>query len=130
MYKDVWIGDYIENPDFIDFPEYFLNNQENSNNPTNGDNNAISSFLDEEEYFNRRLRSRTPLVPVNRELIRKIYSLLKYSFTNPLSLQELSRIAIRKHLLSLDYKIKTRIESLFYPNRLKNYLLFNEFIDI
>lgn len=119
----MWISDYIENPDFIEFPDYYLNSQENSNN------NTISTFLDEEEYFSRRLKSRTPLTFINHELRKKIYNFIKYSFTNPLTLQELARISIRKHLLTLDYRIKDRVTALYYPNRLKKYILFNEFIN-
>ena len=57
-----------------------------------------------------------------------IYSLFKYNYTNPLSLQELSRIQIRKSMLKIDYKIKDKIENhLVLPKRLKRFLLFNEF---
>jgi hypothetical protein len=124
MYNDKWIGDYLENPDFVEFPDYFNNNQENENN-----NNEISAFLDEEEYFNRRFRTRTHThnLQINHELRKKIYNTLKYSYTNPLSLQEMSRVTIRKQLLKFDYKIKNRVSKLFYPKKLKDYLLFIEF---
>lgn len=61
-------------------------------------------------------------------LARNIYSFFKYHYTNPLSLQELSRIQIRKSMLKIDYKIKDKIENhLVLPKRLKRFLLLNEF---
>jgi hypothetical protein len=59
---------------------------------------------------------------------KKIYSLLKFHYRNPLSLQELARIQIRNSLLKNDYKIKSKIEKeLVLPKRLQDYLMFKEF---
>ena len=59
---------------------------------------------------------------------KKIYSLLKYHYRNPLSLQQLARIQVRNSLLKTDYKIKFKIEKdLNLPKRLQNYLMFKEF---
>lgn len=59
---------------------------------------------------------------------KKIYSLIKYYFKNPLSLKELSRNKIRSELIRIDFKIKLKIEkTLDVPDQLKRYLLFSEF---
>ena len=62
------------------------------------------------------------------QVSRKIYKLIKFYHTNPLSLKELARIQIRRTLLAVDFKIKVKIERhLDLPAHLKDYLLLKEF---
>lgn len=133
MYNDTWIGDYIETPDIIEYSNYYLNHSENKNEISNRTEDEISAFLDEEEYFNRRYNNKkfgnqSNFVDTDiNEMKNKIYDLLKYHYTNPLSLKQLARIHLRKYLLNIDYKIKVKINNVLLPTRLKDYLLFKEF---
>ena len=152
LYDEPWIGEYIENPDFIEYTDYYVKRATRTNSDlatdssdeasTNSDseitelmtksNQEISDLLDLDEYFferfhlsNQKKRSDKKR---NAELARKIYTLVKYHYTNPMSLKELSRIKIRQHLLKQDYKMKFKVQNdLPLPKRLKEYLLLEEF---
>jgi hypothetical protein len=85
-----------------------------------------------EKYNARSKKEKVKNVALNNELnlAKNMYCLMKYHYTNPLSLQQLSRITIRKSLCKIDYRIKDKIENiLVYPKRLKRFLLFEEFIN-
>ena len=81
-------------------------------------------MLSLDEYYNQRYHQNKN---INIELTKKIYGLIRYNYFNPLSLKQLSRIQIRKSLISIDYKIKKKIFNLDLPNSLKSYLLLEEF---
>jgi hypothetical protein len=120
---DSWIEDYIVNPDFVQRVD-FLNDQ------TDKSEQEISAFLDEQEYFYRRLNKTTnsKTSEMNKKLKIEIYDLLKYYKTHALTLKELTRIAIRKSLLHANTNIKEKIQhALHLPKRLKDYLLLEEF---
>lgn len=85
-------------------------------------------FLEKYHSKQRKLKQKENTKKKELELAKNIYLLTKHYFTNPLSLQELARIQIRKTMLKIDFKIKDKIETkLPLPPRLKNYLLFKEF---
>ena len=94
----------------------------------------IAEMLAIDEFFLEKLhhKQQKQKLKVNSkkkeiELARNIYSMIKHYYMNPLSLQELARIQIRKSLIKVDYTIKNKIENKMYlPNRIKNYLLFKD----
>ena len=145
-----WIKEYLENPDFIDYTDYYVKRATSVNNAISevpgdsqnetADQNELLNKTDQEinemlyldEYFFERFHSssnrRRNDHKKSADVAKRIHAFIKYSYTNPLSLKELSRISIRKSLLSIDYKMKFKIEhDLPLPNRLKNYLQFKEF---
>lgn len=177
MYNEPWINTYLDNPDFIEYTDYYVkmattrqgasspttssDNEEDSDAVSEGDddNSAVvaqllmsktdqelADLLNMDEYYFERFHitrnrgrglSSYPSAAVtaadskrkNAELARRIYTSIKYFYTNPLSLKELARIQIRKSLLAVDYRMKYRIEEdLHLPKRLKDYLLLKEFI--
>ena len=97
--------------------------------------NEIAEILMFDEFYFEKYDAKTKKekvknVALNNELnlAKNIYCLMKYHYSNPLSLQELVRIQIRKSMCKIDYKIKEKIENqLVYPKRLKRFLLFDEF---
>ncbi len=86
--------------------------------------NEIVEMLSLDDYYNQRYHQNKN---TNIELTKKIYSLIRYNYFNPLSLKQLARIQIRKSLISIDYKIKTKILRFDLPNSLKSYLLLEEY---
>jgi hypothetical protein len=88
-----------------------------------------------DEYFLERYHSKNQKQKEDKiksiELTKRIYKLIRYNYSNPLSLQELARIKIRNNMLSIDYNIKAKIEKniLDLPTRLREYLLLNEFLN-
>ena len=149
LYDEPWIGEYIENPDFIEYTDYYVKRatranpdlaSENSSDNSDTEiteliiksNQEISDLLDLDEYFFERFhvksQKRRSDQKRNAEVARKIYALVKYYYTNPKSLKELSRIKIRQQLLKQDYKMKFKVEKdLPLPKSLKEYLLLREF---
>jgi hypothetical protein len=124
LYADSWITEYVNSPDFAQYVDYF-----DDRIVTNKSEQEISAHLDEEEYFYRRSNktaSRTSAM--NKQLKLEIFDLLKYYTAHPLTLKQLSRIAIRNALFADNSNIKRKIEnSRLLPNRLKDYLLLKEF---
>ena len=157
LYKnEPWIKSFLNNPNLAGTPNYFINRRSNSQiselvnsenddfNNRNSDSDSekytimiktdkeIAEMLSLDEYFLERYHSKNQKLKEDKqkslELTKRIYTLIRHHYTNPLSLQELARIQIRKSLLSIDNKIKTKIENgLDVPKRLKGYLLFEEF---
>ncbi len=117
---DSWIAEYVDNPEFAQYADLRVGDKSEQ---------EISAYLDEEEYFYRRFnKTASRTIQMSKQLKIEIYDMLKYYTTNPLSLKECSRIAIRKKLLNVDFNIKRKIEScLPLPNSLKGYLLLREF---
>jgi hypothetical protein len=158
MYNENWISEYLENPDFIEYTDYYV---KKSRSPTASDDESslspeatsspslasideseanlimlktdqeLNELLNMDEYFFERFHSKKFKLKsdnkANTDVARRIYSFIRHSYTNPLSLKEISRIKIRRHLLTIDYKMKFKIQLLPLPNRLKDYLLMNEF---
>jgi hypothetical protein len=146
--EEGWISSYIENPDFIEYTDFYVKKtitpDRNSNDNAHQSNEEseiidlmtktdqeIAELLNMDEYFFERFHSNNKK-KINREkctdVAMNIYKLIKYYSTNPLSLQELARIQVRKSLLKVDFKMKYKIENdLPLPSRLKDYLLFKEF---
>lgn len=150
LYNEPWVDGYLENPDFIEYTDYYVKkatSQDLNSNPVSSEENSdseaaqlsrksdqeLNDLLNQDEYYFERFhkKSQKNLDKKNSaDLAMNIYKLIKYHYTNPMSLKDLSRIAIRTHLLSIDYKMKFKIENgLPLPNRLKNYLLFKEFLN-
>lgn len=177
MFNEPWINTYLENPDFIEYTDYYVkkathnkraievntsssdsSNEESSDesnstssssanaNNNNGELNELMNKTDEEindllnmdEYYFERFHltksSRRGNATVNdqkrrnAELAKSIYNLIRYHYTNPLSLKELARIQVRKSLLDVDFRMKCNVEErLPLPKRLKDYLLLKEF---
>lgn len=172
MYNEPWINTYLENPDFIEYTDYYVkkathnkraievntsssdseSSDESSNSTSsistnnNGQLNELMNKTDEEindllnmdEYYFERFHltksSRRGNATVNdqkrrnAELAKSIYNLIRYHYTNPLSLKELARIQVRKSLLDVDFRMKCNVEErLPLPKRLKDYLLLKEF---
>jgi hypothetical protein len=162
MYNENWISEYLENPDFIEYTDYYVKKatsstasdaeslDESSPSPRAASSSSsvsideneanlimlksdqeLNELLNMDEYFFERFHSKKFRLKSdnksNTDIARRIYTFIRHSYTNPLSLKEISRIKIRKHLLTIDYKMKFKIQSLPLPNRLKDYLLMKEF---
>ena len=143
--NEPWVDAYIVNPDFIEYTDYYIKratSQEINNGEDNSDSEAvyliqktdqeISDMLNLDEYYFERyhFNSQDKKMDKNKtaDLAKKIYNLVKYHYTNPLSLKELARIHVRKSLLDVNYKMKFKIENdLPLPKCMKDYLLFKEF---
>jgi nucleotidyltransferase/DNA polymerase involved in DNA repair len=83
-----------------------------------------------EKYHSKTRKQKTKQISKKKDIEQSvnIYNLIRHHYTNPLSLQEIARIQIRKTMLKIDYKIKNKIENkLHLPNRIKNFLLYKEF---
>jgi len=147
LYNEPWIDAYIVNPDFIEYTDYYVkratSQEVNSGGEESSDSEGthlitksdqeINDLLNLDEYYNERFRFNNQHKKIDKtktnDLAKKIYNLVKYAYTNPLSLKELSRIQLRKSLLDVDYKMKFKIEhDLPLPKSLKDYLMFKEFI--
>lgn len=96
----------------------------------------LNDMLNLDEYFferfhasQRKRRDAALEKKKKAEMAQKIYALVKNYYSNPLSLKELARINIRKHMLSVDHQMKVKIESpaTCLPRCLKDYLLMKEF---
>jgi len=140
LYKmEPWIKEYLKNPDFIDYTDYYVKRATNnslsndlvSDELRNKTDQEISELIYLDEYFSERFHSRRR---ENRDAVRSsevaktIYAFIKQAYTNPLSLKELCRIRVRDSMVRQDFKMKFRIENeLHIPQRLKEYLLFKEF---
>jgi hypothetical protein len=138
-----WIKEYLENPDFIDYPDYYVkqatNSLDNSMNRWASNNLKTEQELNDiiylDEYFYNRYHSssnkRKNLNDHKNNSLdqaKNIYSFIKHTNSNPLSLMELSRIVVRKTMISCDTNIKQNVNlGLDIPRRLKDYLLFKEF---
>lgn len=148
LHQESWIGSYLDNPDFIEYTDYYVKKASSYTNETSENSSGSSSdveanfmtktdteindLLNLDEYYFERFHSRNKKLKDDKknaaELARKIFSYIKHYYTNPLSLKEIARIQIRKNLLEVDYKMKFKIENdLPLPNRLKDYLLMKEF---
>jgi hypothetical protein len=165
LYSEPWINGYLENPDFIEYTDYYVKkattnpraidmNDENADAVNSDDvdmqaprdenaqqrtglrsDEEINKMLNLDEYYferfhlsNAKKRDVESERKKSTELAKKIYTFIQNAYTNPLSLKEIARIKVRNHLLSLDHKMKTKIENdLVLPNRLKDYLLMKEF---
>lgn len=152
--NESWIRSYIGNPNFIDYTDYFVRRRadnsivldsDGNESDDNSDKCNLLAQVEKEKAELRNLKFLETHTNARRNAYRhnyeednkaqnteknakKIYSLLKHHYTNPLSLQQLSRIKIRNTLLNIDYKMKLKIEnSLVLPKRLKEYLMFKEF---
>ena len=69
-------------------------------------------YFDKFNFKSTRKKSTKNLTLYNElNLAKSTYLLLRHYYSNPLSLQELSRIQIRKTMLNLDYNIKDKIEN-------------------
>lgn len=143
-----WIDNYIKNPKQNENNENTSNNYyviRRANNPVarvmdtgyettdNEDRYVIlkkSSNLEHmrlDEYYLDETTSEESITNSLKNS-KNIHSLIKHYYTNPLNLQELSRIQIRNILLKFDSKIKHKIQTrLPLPNKLKDFLLFKEF---
>lgn len=145
LHNEPWIESYIVNPDFIEYTDYYVKratSQELSSSDENSDSEAIqlitksdqeiTDLLDLDEYYNERFHFNNQHRKIDKtkkaDLAKKIYNLVRYAYSNPLSLKELSRIQLRKSLIDVDYKMKFKIENdLPLPKSLKDYLMFKEF---
>jgi hypothetical protein len=95
----------------------------------------INNMLNLDEYYferfhlsNAKKRDVALEKRRNTDLAKQIYTFMKNTYTNPLSLKEIARISIRNHLLAIDHRMKLKVERhLSLPNRLKDYLLMREF---
>ena len=147
--EESWINNYIENPDFIEYTDFYVRKatspeKNSSSDDDNSSNNSdvtelqtktdqeIAEILNLDEYFFERFHLKDRNKKLNKEkctdIAKKIYQFIKYYNSNPLSLKELSRIQVRKQMLDINYKMKYNIEKgLEIPARLKDYLLFKEF---
>lgn len=153
--NEPWIRAYLSNPNFTDYTEYFVRRREDSSIVLDSDGNESDDFIDTDTSYNETVQIEKDYTESLRNIrfldtnmrrgnvwkqnlngeirnteknAKKIYSLLKYHYKNPLSLLELARIKIRNELLKVDYKMKLKIErELILPKRLKDYLLFKEF---
>lgn len=141
-----WIKEYLANPDFIDYTDYYVKRAtssrgSNSSHLDEASSELIKNRTDQElneilyldEYFYERFHSsnykrKSSDYKRNSELSKSIYQYMKEVYTNPLSLKELSRITVRNKMLRNDFKMKFKVENeLIIPRRLKDYLLFKEF---
>lgn len=140
-----WIKEYLENPDFIDYPDYYVkratNSLDNSSNRWDGSNGTqrteqeLNDMIYLDEYFYNRYHSGSNKRKSSddhkrnsRDQAKSIYSFIKLTSSNSLSLMELSRIAVRRTMLSSGSNMKESVErGLHIPRRLKEYLLFKEF---
>jgi ankyrin repeat protein len=155
LYDESWIEMFIDNPEFIAYTDYYIrkasstDSTDENNNHLNEeqqqenrelvdqDQNAmrLGDMLDMDQYFferfhlNSSAKKRNQLIEEKqrRELAKRIYNFVSYNYKNPLSLKQLSRIAIRNHMLSIDYKMSQKIMQLSLPRCLKDYLLMKEF---
>lgn len=142
LYKmEPWIKEYLQNPDFIDYADYYVKRatnslQNESNEPLDSEllkktDEEINDMIYLDEYFFERFHSsrRTRKdAKTSSELAKNIYAYIKHTYTNPLSLKALSRIQVRNKMLRNDFKLKFKIDKgLHIPRRLKDYLLFKEF---
>jgi hypothetical protein len=159
--EEPWIRGYLNNPNFIDYTDYFvrrradntliLDSDGQESDDESSDTNSSSCDLmsqverDQIEYRNLKFLEthtnarrnnawRHTLNGDDNERVdteknaKKIYALIKFHYTNPLSLQELARIQVRNAILKIDFKIKIKIENkLTLPKRLKEYLMLKEF---
>ncbi len=149
-YTDYYVKKATTNPRVIDMNDENVNTENSDQNAyadvSTARNEAaqrvalrsdeeINNMLNLDEYYferfhlsNAKKRDVESERKKNTELAKKIYTFIKHTYTNPLSLKEIARIKIRNHLLSLDHKMKIKIENdLVLPNRLKDYLLMKEF---
>lgn len=139
-----WIKEYLENPDFIDYPDYYVkratNSLDNSANRWISDGaqrteQELNEMIYLDEYFYNRYHSssnkRKSCADHKRnsaDQAKHIYSFIKHTSSNTLSLMELSRIAVRKAMVSSSSNMRESVEGrLHIPRRLKEYLLFKEF---
>ena len=139
-----WIKEYVANPDFIDYADYYVKRATNSRGQQQEDENSelsiqsrtgqeLNEILYLDEYFYERFNSsnykrKSSDYKRNSEMSKSIYEYIKEVYTNPLSLKELSRITVRNQMLKKDFKMKFSVENeLIIPKRLKDYLLFKEF---
>jgi hypothetical protein len=147
--EESWINNYIENPDFIEYTDFYVRKATSPTSPSSSDDDSISNnsevtelqtktdqeiadILNLDEYFFERFHLKNRNKKLNKEkctdVAKKIYQFIKYYNSNPLSLKELARIQVRKQMLEIDYKMKNKVEKgLEIPARLKDYLLFKEF---
>lgn len=148
LYDEQWISEYLENPDFIEYTDYYVKratshvNSERSSE-SNSDSEAandlmrkndqeINDLLNLDEYYFERFHLNNSKKNLDKkrqaEVAKKIYYFIQYYYTNPLSLKELARIQIRNNLLKVDFKMKIKVENdLPLPKRLKSYILLEEF---
>lgn len=143
-----WIKEYLENPDFIDYADYYvkratntLKNRVESRQDESLDETELQKKTDQEinemiyldEYFAKRFQSGRRggknQYKNSAEQAKYIYAFIKHTSSNPLTLKELSRISVRDTMLkNKDFKMKFKIDQgLHIPQRLKDYLLFKEF---
>jgi hypothetical protein len=140
--NETWINLYLQNPNLASTPNYFrISNDSLNNSETNNysiilkTDKEIAELVSMDEYFLERYHSKNQKQKEDKiksiELTKRIYKLIRYNYSNPLSLQELARIKIRNNMLSIDYNIKAKIEKniLDLPTRLREYLLLNEFLN-
>ena len=145
LYDEPWISQYLDNPDFITYTEQRVIRRYKDSNPPSEEENSdtevddlsnrtdqeINELLNLDEYFFDRFhlsRHKTKDKRKEDELAIRIYTVIKYYYTNPLTLKELARIQIRNCLLKSDFKMKIKIErNLILPKRIREYLLFKEF---
>ena len=144
--NEPWVDAYIVNPDFIEYTDYYIKRATSQDMSEDNNNNSdsevaqliqksdqeISDMLNLDEYYFERYHSNSQHKKMNKtksaDLAKKIYNLVKYHYTNPLSLKELARIQVRKSLLEVDHKMKFKVENdLPLPKCMKDYLLFKEF---
>ena len=151
--NEPWIRNYLMNPNFIDYTDYFVRRRADNSIALDSDGNESDDSSDTcdiaaqvekdktemenlkflETHTNARRnawrhRYEDDKIVDTEKNAKKIYALLKYHYTNPLSLQQLARIQIRNSLLNVDYKMKFNIQnSILLPKRLKEYILFKDF---
>lgn len=140
-----WITEYLENPDFIDYPDFYVkratNSLNNSSTRWDGSNGTerteqeLNDMIYLDEYlYNRyhacsnKRKSSDDHKRNSLDQAKSIYSFIKHTSSNPLSLMELGRIAVRQTMVSSASNLKESVErGLHIPRRLKEYLLFKEF---
>ncbi|CAF0957382.1 unnamed protein product [Brachionus calyciflorus] len=150
LYDEPWINEYLQNPDFIQYTDYYVRRALSSSSSSNSDfetssddslsetdlsrktDQEINDLLNLDEYYFERFHRKKTSNDTNQkkqaELAKSIFKFIGYYHSNSLSLKELSRIAVRRQLLRKDSKLKYSVENeLFLPKRLKSYLLMEEF---
>lgn len=141
-----WISEYLQNPDFIQYTDYYVKRaMSSSSSDSESGNDSLSEgelarktdqelneLLNLDEYYFERFHRKSAHKNNNQkkqaELAKNIFRLINYHYTNPLSLKEICRIAIRDQMLNKNFRLKYSVENeLFLPKILKSFILMEEF---
>lgn len=144
---ETWISEYLQNPDFIQYTDYYVKRAMSSSSNSDSENGSdslsegeltrktdqeLNELLNLDEYyferFHRKNSRKNNSQKKQTELAKNIFNLINFYYTNPLSLKEICRIAVRDQLLKKNFKLKYTVQNdLFLPKILKSFILMEEF---